>query len=128
MTAKIAVRWRPQAYRSTIETIDTASSGTNAGDRIETLQVVVYDDTQLATPGNPYVPGSPATEQFLRVVTETPISLGVDAFVGKTYAESKALWDAARDNQIAAWQGDPKIQARINAAVGAGLSTFVLIG
>lgn len=120
MAVRVAARWRPQAYRSTTETIRDASG------RIEVLQLVVFDDTQIGG-GNPYVPGAPATEQYIRIVDEAVIQQADAPFVGKTYQQSRDVWNAARDAQIAVWQADPEIQAKINSAVGAAISSYVIL-
>lgn len=135
MATHYAVRWRPQIYRSTLETVLSGSPANPAADpptpdtqaRTETLQLVAYDDTELGTAGNPYRPGDAATEVKIAIVDEKTLTLALSAFAGKTEAQSKALWDAARDAQIAAWQADPGILAKVRAARGAYLSTFVLL-
>lgn len=130
MATGIAIRWRPAAYRSTTETIlmpgNPEADPPTGGQRVQTLQLVVYDDTKLGTTGNPYRPGAPETEQHLAIVDEVPISMEVDAFAGLTAAQSTAQWNAARDAQIAVWEADPSIQGKINAAIGGHLSSLVI--
>lgn len=133
MAIKYAARWRPVAYRSTIESIivpagtDDEGNPTGPGWRVQTLQAIVFDDARFAA-GNPYKPGDPATEQHLAIIEEVPIQLDIAAFAGKTYAQAKALWDAARDQQIAAWEADANIDAKIKAAAGGALSEYVVMG
>lgn len=133
MAIKYAARWRPTPFRSTIEAIivpmtdaETGES-TGPGWRVQTLQAIVFDDARFAA-GNPYKPGDPATEQHLAIVEEIQIQLDIAAFAGKTYAQAQAMWDAARDQQIAAWQADPYIDAKVKAAAGGALSAYVVLG
>lgn len=126
MAIRYGVRWRPVPFRSTIETI-TVASETGPGWRVQTLQAVAYDDTQLGTTANPYRPGDPASEQYLAIIAEIAIQLDIAAFAGKTIAQSRAMWDAARDTQKDAWLADPNIGAMLNAAVGGMLSPFVVL-
>lgn len=135
MSAAYAFRWRPQIYRSTTEAVVVNRSPGDAeadppvpassGQRVEVLQAVVYDDAVLGATV-PYQPGDPATEQLLRIAIETPVMLEVSAFAGKTPTQAQALWDAARDAQIAQWQAMPDAMALINAAIGAALSPMVV--
>lgn len=138
MAAKYAIRWRPQAYRSTTETIIEGKnpSSTNPqgepatpslGSRIKVLQLVVYDDTQI-TAQNPYRPGHPDTERYLEIADEVVIRLAVDSFAGKTDQQAKAMWDAARDAQRTVWETNNVGLTYGKAAIGSYLSDFVVIG
>lgn len=132
MAIKYAVRWRPAAYRSTTEaiTVNRNPSATPpvSGQRVQTLQLIVFDNTTVGTAGNPYQPGAPETEQYLAVVDEVPIMLDISAFAGKTDAQATALWNAARDAQRAKWEAQPDIMALIKAAIGGTLSPYVVVG
>ena len=128
MAKRFAVRWRPPAFRSTTETIITNAGDASLGQRVHVLQLVVYDDAQVGTAGNPYVPGAPATEQFIEPAREAVVALEVSAFTGLSNAAAQALWDSARDQQIAAWQADPDIGAYVKAAIGRMQSEFVVVG
>lgn len=137
MAIHFAARWRPQIYRSTTEAIivnrHPASPDADppipasAGQRIEVLQLVCFDDAEVGTPDNPYRPGDPQTEQYLAICDEAVIQLDVSAFAGKTPAQARALWDAARDARIAAWQAQPDIGALVMAALGAYLSPYEVV-
>lgn len=132
MAVAHAIRWRPTPFRSTIEAItvpaatDAEGNPTGPGGRVQTLQLIVFDSDKFGS-GNTYQPGDPATEQHLAIVEEVQITLDIAAFAGKTIAQSQAMWDAARDEQITAWQADPHIQAKINAAIGGALSSYVVL-
>lgn len=131
MAIKYAARWRPTPFRSTIEAIVvpmTNSEGepTGPGWRVQTLQAIVFNDASFPA-GNPYKPGDPATEQHLAIIEEVQIQLDIAAFAGKTYAQAQAMWDAARDGQIALWQSDPAMDAKIKAAAGGALSAYVVL-
>lgn len=132
MAIKYAIRWRPAAYRSTTEAItvnrDPNADPPQVGQRVQTLQLIVFDDTTVGTGGNPYQPGAPATEQHLAIVDEVPIMLDISAFAGKNDTQATALWNAARDAQRAAWESQPDIMALIRAAIGGALSSYVVIG
>lgn len=130
MAAKYAVRWRPPAYRSTIETIiqnkELNANPPRYGNRVKVLQLVAYDDASINAQ-NPYRPGHPDTERYIEVAEEVVISLDVGAFVGKSVAQSTAIWNAARDEQIARWQANNAGLPYLNAAIGVHLSNFVLL-
>lgn len=132
MAIKYGIRWRPTPFRSTIEAItvnrDLAADPPTSGQRVQTLQLIAFDDQKVGTAGNPYRPGDPGTEQHIAVVDERPIALDVAAFAGTTNAEAQARWDAARDAQRAAWEAEPDILALIRAAIGGALSPYVVIG
>ena len=128
MAKRFAVRWRPPAFRSTIETIITNAGDESLGQRVHVLQLVVYDDAQVGTDGNPYVPGAPATEQYIEPAREAVVSLDMSAFKGITNAAAQAVWDDARDQQIAVGQADPDIGAYVKAAIGRMQSEFVVVG
>jgi len=131
MAVRYGVRWRPQAYRSineaNIVNRDMTATPPRQGQRVQTLQLIVFDDTKIGA-GNPYTPGAPATEQHLSIVDEAAIALEVSAFAGLTNAQSTLLWDAARDSQQAKWQADPTIMNLVRCAIGGSLSSHIVIG
>lgn len=126
MAIGIGIRWRPAAYRSTIEAV-TIPADEGPGRRVQTLQLVVYD-TDAFGAENPYQPGAPETEQHLAIVEEVPIMLEISAFTGLDPAAATGLWNDARDAQILAWESDPDINAKIQAAWGGHLSPLVVWG
>lgn len=132
MAMRYGIRWRPPAYRSTTEAIivnrDASADPPQPGQRVQVLQLIVFNDQEVGTAGNPYVPGAPATEQHLAIVDEVPIMLDVSAFRGLTNQQAQARWDQARDQQRAAWEADPDIMAYVRAAIGGALSPYVVIG
>lgn len=129
---KVAIRWKPSNLRSTLETVivpgNPDATPPTSPARVAVLQAVIYDADKVATTGNPYVAGAPASEQFITTILETPIQLAVSAFAGLTDAQAQALWDQALATQQAAWTADPQINEYIAAAKGKYLSPLVLIG
>lgn len=131
MAVKYAVRWKPDINRSSLETKiqnrDMSADPPNSGNRVRCLQLVAFDDSQVGVSGNAYVPGAPATEQFITIIDERVVTLGIAAFTGLTFAQSQALWDAERDAWIARWQSSPDLSGLLNSAIGAALSTYRII-
>lgn len=127
MAKAIAIRLRPRTFGSSLETVNQDASPGGGGARVEIMQLVVYDNTKVG-PGssNPYVPGSPASEQFIFPVRNEVCILPHSAFAGKTDIEAKAIWTAERDRWIAAWQAMPDIAAQIQNAWGAANVDLVL--
>lgn len=96
MAIQAAVRWKPDIYRSSLETTiqdfdPTATPPT--GQVVMTAQAVVFDNTVVT--GANYKPGDPATERNIVVLYEEPITMELAAFDGLTEAQAKAAWDAA---------------------------------
>lgn len=60
MAIKAAVRWKPDTYRSSLETTVSGFDGTTVtGSIVQITQLVAYDDS-VVTGGN-YKPGDPST-------------------------------------------------------------------
>lgn len=108
MAVKGAVRYKPDTYRSSLETLVAGLSpqgaqtnpgvqpptydGVPAGDVVMVAQLVAYDDVQLQLAN--YKPGDPLTEQYITVLHERPITLALAAFNGLTQTQATALWTA----------------------------------
>jgi hypothetical protein len=104
MAIKGAVRFKPDMYRSTLEATvgglqpTPEGGGPPKGTVYMPVQLVAYDDAQVGTGGNPYVPGAPASEQFITVLYEDTLQMDLAAFNGISQAAATALWATALDN------------------------------
>ena len=99
MAIKGACRWKPDIYKTSLETTvanldPTATPPT--GSVVMTAQLVGYDDTKIGA-GNPYAPGASGVEQFITVLYEEPITKELSAFEVMSQAQATAEWAAALD-------------------------------
>lgn len=100
------VRWKPDTYRSTVnttiqnfnptgtttdpETGETTETGIPSGGVVMIAQAVAYDTEDFANA--PYLPGDPETERKLVILYEEPIVKDLSAFHNMTQAEADAEW------------------------------------
>jgi hypothetical protein len=103
MAIKGAVRWKPDAYRSSIEAtvIDLnptgqyndaegnplPPTGVPGGTIILVAQAVAYDDAKVGGAGNPYRPGHPDTEREIVVLHEQTRQYDLSAVQTMTQAQ-----------------------------------------
>jgi hypothetical protein len=100
MAIKGAVRYKPSVNSSleaTVAGLDTTATPPS-GIVVVTAQLVAYDDTKVGIAGNPYVPGDPATEKFVKVVYQDAIQMSLEAFDGLSMVAAQALWTTALTN------------------------------
>ncbi len=120
MAIRGAVRFKPDMYRSTLETTVgslNAAVTPPTGMVFMPVQLVAYDNAKVGTADNPYVPGSPASEVEITVLYEDTLSMELAAFQGISQAAATALWTAALTNwrdQIA--PAGPNLLKAIRAA------------
>ncbi len=96
MAIKAAVRWQPDAFRTSLETTIQNFDPTTtppSGTLIRMAQLVVYDDTEV-TGGN-YAAGDPATERNLVLLYAEPIGMELALFQPLNAAASAAAWATA---------------------------------
>lgn len=107
MAIRGAVRWKPDAFRSSLETtvIDLNPTGQYSdaqgnplpptgipgGTVVFVLQAVAYDDARLGIPANPYRPGHPETEKEVVVLHEETRQYALSAVNGLTQAQINAF-------------------------------------
>lgn len=104
MAIRIGVRIKPEPGRSALETTiqdPGEENGMATGGMVRVLQLVGWDDTKL--PLANYTPGLPETERHLIIIDQHVATLSVAAFVGATFAETHAMWEAAFADKIAYW-------------------------
>lgn len=98
MTIKGAVRFTPDMYKSTLEaTVGSldASATPPTGTVYMPVQLVAYNDTEVGTQANPYIPGDPASERYITVLYAGTLSMELAAFQGINQAAATALWTTA---------------------------------
>jgi len=100
MAIKGAIRWKPDVYRSSTNTtiaglVLPAATSTDKpqGTIIMIAQAVTFDDIRFG-PVNAYRPGHVESEIFVDVLFEQAIQKDISVFIGKSYAECEAIWDA----------------------------------
>lgn len=127
MAIKGAVRFKPDVYRSSLE---TTVAGLNAaatpptGTVVMRVQLVAYDDT-VVTGGN-YSPGEPSTEKNLVILYEDTLQMELAAFNGLTQNQATTLWT----NALSAWGNSvlPAAPNLVKAIRGARVAPPVVIG
>lgn len=123
MTIRTGVRWKPSVYRSSQETINQGldpSTTPPSGTIVRIAQCVAYDDTKVATGGNPYKPGSPATEVEIYILDESPRLLDLAAMDGKTQVQINAMWATALTDYKVFIQ--PAVAALVKSEIGVQLT------
>lgn len=123
MAIQTGVRWKPSVYRSSQETINQGlnpAATPPAGTIVRIAQLVAYDDTKVTTVGNPYAPGTPATESQMYILDEIPVGLDLTAMNGKSQAQITAMWGAALAAQKTYWQ--PAVANLVKSEIGVQLT------
>lgn len=92
-----AVRWKPDTYRSSLETtvaglsVDPEGDGPPEGTIVMVAQLVAYDDQRFPNP-QAYQSGNPATEQWVTVLYAEPIMMDLSAFASMTDQQAQDAW------------------------------------
>lgn len=97
MAIRTGVRFKPSVYRSSQETINAGlnpAAVPPSGTIVRIVQLVGYDDTQVAYAGNPYAPGTQATESKMYILDERPLMLELSSFNAMNQAQANAAWAA----------------------------------
>lgn len=97
MAIRTGVRFKPSVYRSSQETINASlnpGATPPTGTVVRIVQLVGYDDTQVAYAGNPYAAGTPATESKIYILDEQPKMIELAAVNGQSQANVNAMWAA----------------------------------
>ena len=98
MAIKAALRFKPDTYRSGMETlIEGFNPATGTGTIILPVQVVMYDDTVVT--GANYTPGDPASERNINVLYEDQLRFDIAALTAMTQANLSAFLTS----QLNAW-------------------------
>lgn len=121
MTVRGGVRFKPDMYRSSLEsTVGSLdpSATPPTGTVFMVVQLAAWDDADFA--GVTYTPGDPATESLLTILYEDTLSMELAAFAGKTEQQATAMWAAA----LANWKNyvAPAALTLLNATRGARLT------
>ncbi len=90
--------------------------GPPSGAVVRIVQLVGYDDTQVAFAGNPYRPGTQDTERFIYILDEQPKMLALEAFNGITQNQANTLWA----NVLAAYKAEmqPAVANLVKSEIG----------
>lgn len=106
MAVKAAFRYKPDTYRSGLETIvENFDPAAGTGTLVLPCQMVIYDDTKVT--GANYVPGDPSSERNINVLYEDVIRLDIAA----TAALSQAAMQTAISDALAQWGNSVKPSA-----------------
>lgn len=93
MAIRVACRWKPDTYRSSLETtvagLDPAAMPP-AGTIVMHAQLCAYDDTVVT--GASYKAGDPVTERAIVVLYEESISMDLAGFDSLTQAQATQQW------------------------------------
>ena len=85
MAVKAAIRYKPDTYRSGLETlVEGFNPATGTGTIILPVQVCMYDDTVVT--GANYTPGDPASERNINVLYEDQLRFDIATLTAMTQA------------------------------------------
>ena len=98
MAVRGAVRFKPDVYRSSLETTVSGlkpDATPPEGTVYMVAQLVAYDDT-VVTGGN-YVAGDPATERNITILYEETLGKELASFNALTQPQATAAWTTSLD-------------------------------
>lgn len=85
MAVKAAIRYKPDTYRSGLETlVEGFNPATGTGTIILPVQVCIYDDVVVT--GANYVPGDPSSERNINVLYEDQLRFDIATLAAMTQA------------------------------------------